>query len=271
VDVEGLEVGFGVRGSGKRGANVKACILVVLAVCVGVCASAEEKGRGAEGWVSLFNGKDLGGWKVPEGDGGHWKVVDGMIDYDARSEAKGEKSLWTEREFGDFVLRVDWRIKEVPFTNPNVFYVLPDGTHAKDMHGKPLKLALPDSDSGVMVRGSAKNQANIWCWPIGSGEFYGYRMDEKMPAEVRAGATPKHQADKPVGDWNTFEITMKGERVTVALNGVVVIEEARLPGVKEKGAIGLQHHGSMKDGRWTSPPAMVQFRNIYVKQMQNAE
>ena len=41
-----------------------------------------------------------------------------------------------------------------------------------------------------MVRGDVKNQANIWCWPIGSGEFYGYRTDPKMSAEVKAGATP---------------------------------------------------------------------------------
>ena len=40
------------------------------------------------GYVSLFNGRDLSGWKVPEGDNGHWKVVDGVIDYDALSEAK---------------------------------------------------------------------------------------------------------------------------------------------------------------------------------------
>ena len=44
--------------------------------------------RPPEGFVSLFNGKDLTGWKVPEGDGGHWKVVDGVIDYDAGSQAK---------------------------------------------------------------------------------------------------------------------------------------------------------------------------------------
>ena len=47
-------------------------------------------------FVSLFNGKDLSGWKIPEGDNGHWKVVDGVIDYDAMSEAKGDKSLFTE-------------------------------------------------------------------------------------------------------------------------------------------------------------------------------
>ena len=143
-----------------------------------------------EGFTSLFNGKYFTGWKVPEGDNGHWKVVDGVIDYDALSEAKGDKSLYTEREFGDFVLHVDWRIKETPFVNPNVRYILPDGTHARDITGQELKLSLPDSDSGIFLRGSGKNQVNIWCWPIGSGEFYGYRMDAKMPPEFRAAVTP---------------------------------------------------------------------------------
>ena len=73
-----------------------------------------------EGFVSLFNGKDLLGWKAPAGDNGHWKVVDGVIDYDAQSEAQGDKSLWSDREYGDFILHVDWRLKEAPFLNKNV-------------------------------------------------------------------------------------------------------------------------------------------------------
>ena len=78
------------------------------------------------------------------------------------------------------------------------------------MDGKELKLALPDSDSGVYLRDlkTGKSQVNIWCWPIGSGEVYGYRTDPAMSASVRAGVTPKHQADKPVGEWNSFEITL---------------------------------------------------------------
>ena len=134
-----------------------------------------------DGFVSLFNGKDFTGWQVPEGDGGHWQVIDGVIDYDAESEAEGDKSLWHTREFKDFVLRVDWRIKATPYVNPNIPYILPDGTHAQDIHGNEMRMALPDSDSGIYLRGSGKNQVNIWCWPIGSGEFYGYRMDKSMP------------------------------------------------------------------------------------------
>ena len=131
------------------------------------------------GFVSLFNGKDFTGWKVPDGDNGHWKVVDGAIDYDAGSEAKGDKSLWSTREYQDFVLTLDWRLKEAPFINKNVPYILPDGTHAKDIHGKEIRMALPDADSGVYLRGDGFYQVNMWCWPIGSGEMYSVRMDKR--------------------------------------------------------------------------------------------
>jgi len=220
------------------------------------------------GFAPLFNGKDLAGWKIPPGDNGHWKVVDGAIDIDAESESKAEdKSLWTEREFGDFVLKVDWRIKETPYTNPNVHVVKPDGTSKLDLQGKPILIAVPDSDSGIYVRGTSKAQVNIWCWPVGSGEVYGYRTDDSMPAAVRAGVTPKKLADHDIGQWNTFEITMKGTRLTVVLNGERVIENAELPGVPVRGPIALQHHGSKKDGKWVSPPALVQFRNISIREL----
>ncbi len=228
---------------------------------------AVRAARPAAGFTSLFNGRDFSGWKVPEGDGGHWKVIGGVIDYDAESEAKGDKSLWSERAFGDFVLRVDWRIKETPYVNPRVPYVLPDGTHARDIRGEVMRLALPDSDSGIFLRGSGKNQVNIWCWPIGSGELYGYRTDLRQPPEVRAGVTPRTQADRPVGEWNRFEITLKGDRITVVLNGRTVIENAQLPGIAPEGPIGLQHHGGKRDGKWVSPPALLQFRNIHIKEL----
>ncbi|MFW5822070.1 MAG: 3-keto-disaccharide hydrolase, partial [Tangfeifania sp.] len=64
-----------------------------------------------EGYKSLFNGKNLDGWVIPEGDNGHWSVIDGVIDYDARSEAKGDKNLWTEEKFKDFKLHIEWRFK----------------------------------------------------------------------------------------------------------------------------------------------------------------
>src|SRR5690242_4515838 len=95
-----------------------------------------------DGFVSLFNGKDLAGWRVPAGDHGHWRIVDGAIDYDAGSEAPGDKALWSDREYRDFILQVDWRLKEAPFINKNILYILPDGTHARDIRGQELRMAL---------------------------------------------------------------------------------------------------------------------------------
>lgn len=220
-----------------------------------------------DGFTALFNGRDLSGWKVPEGDNGHWKVLDGVIDYDAASEARDDKNLWTEREFGDFVLHVDWRIKETPYTNPNVPYILPDGTHARDSKGKELKLSLPDSDSGIFIRGSARHQINIWCWPIGSGEMYGVRMDRQTPPGVRAAVTPRTQADKPVGEWNQFVITVRGKSVTVVLNGKTVIAGAEIPDLPARGRLALQHHGGKARGQWNRPPSLVQFRNVYIREL----
>ncbi len=219
------------------------------------------------GFTALFNGKDFSGWTVPPGDNGHWKVVDGVIDYDARSEASGDKSLWSAHEYHDFVLQVDWRIKRTPYVNPNVFYILPDGTHAHDIHGQPLKLALPDSDSGIFLRGSGKYQVNIWCWPIGSGEMYGVRTDPQTAPELRSAVTPRTQADKPVGQWNHFEITVRGKTVTVSLNGKVVLPGARIPELPDVGRIALQHHGGQSNGQWNSPPALLQFKNLYIKSL----
>lgn len=241
--------------------------LIAALFALSLLASASSADDVAPGFVSLFNGKDFSGWKVPEGDNGHWKVIDGVIDYDASSEAPDDKNLWSAQEYGDFVLKVDWRIKETPYLNPRVPIIKPDGTHKKDVDGNEIKTTVPDSDSGIFLRGQGKSQINIWCWPIGSGEVYGYRMDKKMPPEVRAGVTPKINADHDLGEWNTFEITMKDDRLTVVLNGTTVIKNAHLPGIPERGPIALQHHGGKRDGEWSSPPALVQFRNISIREL----
>jgi hypothetical protein len=227
----------------------------------------EQTANPYEGYVSIFNGKDFTGWIVPEGDQGHWKVAGGVIDYDARSEAPGDKNLWTEKEYSDYSLILDWRIKETPFNNPRVAQILPDGSDAKDAQGKPVQLTVPDSDSGVILGGNVKYQVNIWCWPIGSGEMYGVRRDQAMPPAVRAGVTPRMKADAPVGKWNRYEITVRKGAVTTKLNGQEVIPEVAIPGLPASGRIGLQHHGAKKDGEWTSPPSLVQFRNIFIKDL----
>jgi len=211
----------------------------------------------AEGFRPLFNGVDFRGWKQVPGNVGHWRVADGVIIYDGKSKAKGDdRNLWTEESFGDFELIVDWRqpgkvkIDHVPV-------ILPDGSTLKDENGEEVKIDVKDAgDSGIYVRGSSKNQINIWNWPVGSGEIWGYRTDKSMPAEVRAAATPIQNADNPIGDWNRFRIIVRGEVVNVELNGKVVIRDAHLPGMASSGPIALQHHGDE-----------MEFRNVFIKEL----
>ena len=228
----------------------------------------EETALDTTGFVPLFTGINLDGWKVPDGDNGHWKVSDESIDYDASSEAKGDKHLWTSRAYSNYTLIADWRIKETPYTNPRARKILPDGTEEQGPDGQPLSLAIPDSDSGIILGGDQRYQVNIWCWPVGSGEMYGIRTDKTTAPELRAAVTPRVKADKPIGEWNRFEITHRNGTVTVVLNGQTVIAGAKIPGLPATGLIGLQHHGGKNaQGEWNSPPALLQWRNIFIKEL----
>jgi len=210
-----------------------------------------------QGFQSLYNGLDLSGWKQVEGNKGHWEASDWVLKYDGKSSAEGEDThLWTEKEYGDFILMVDWRQPREPVPE-EVPVILPDGSQATDSAGNAFSVAVLDAgDSGLYLRGSSKCQINIWNWPVGSGEIWGYRTDTAMPEEVRRAATPMFQADRRPGQWNRFIITVRENRVTVELNGKTVIREAQLPGMPQRGSIALQHHGDP-----------MEFANIYIKEL----
>ena len=239
-------------------------VTLIQLTCLSLPALAE--GETEDGFVPLFNGEDLSGWTIPEGDNGHWKVLDGVIDYDAASEAPGDKALWTEKEYGNFILKVDWRIKETPSLY-DVPIVLQDGSYLQGPDGSNLTIKKPNADSGIYLRGTSKAQLNIWCWPIGSGEVYGYRNRQSDPV-IRAGVTPKVNADNPVGEWNQFEIIMIEDRLTVILNNQMVLENAQLPEIPERGRFALQHHGGRNpDGTYKPASSLVQFRNLWIKEL----
>ncbi|MBN1480690.1 DUF1080 domain-containing protein [candidate division KSB1 bacterium] len=239
----------------------------ILLILAAVCFAQDESVFEAKGYKSLFNGTDLTGWTIPEGDNGHWSVIDGVIDYDARSEAKGDKSLWSENEYMDFELHIEWRFKGYGDHLFNVQTILPNGDVLTDDEGNVVNSMVPNSDSGILLKGVG--QANLWCWSVGSGELWSVRNKKSLPPEVRAGAVPKENADKPVGQWNALDMIVKGERITVINNGIVVIDNALYPGLNVKGHIGLQHHGGVnpKTGKLQGASSLVQFRTIWIKEL----
>jgi len=217
-----------------------------------------------QGFRSLFDGKTFGGWDVKPWHEGHWVANDGVIRYDGGGNRKRgqDPSLWTSTAFADFVFYVEWRLPTEPEMKPQPI-VLYNGDflmQEENPRQRVTRLRLDAGDSGVLMRGTMKCQANIWSQELGSGEINGYRTDRKMPQEVRRACIPIRNADRPFGEWNVFEITLQGECMSVVVNGEKVIDTAHLPDLPESGPIGLQHHGDP-----------VQFRNLFVKPLQQGE
>ncbi len=203
------------------------------------------------GFTQLFNGKDLENWKgvttaekfdnpkvrqaaTPEkraemqkiADQGmidHWHIRDGALFFDG---FKGGYSLATIKDYKDFEMWVDWRIMSV------------------------------QGDSGLYLRGSP--QVQIWDahnqWHIGSGGLYNNKKNPSKALSIQ---------DRIVGSWNTFHITMRGERVTVELNGVKVVDNTVLENYWDRSMpifpveqIELQCHGDP-----------IEFKNIFIREL----
>jgi 3-keto-disaccharide hydrolase len=233
----------------------------LLTAALALPALAEDKAgpndnKPPAGFTALFNGKDLTNWKgvVPinqrkgtqeEMDKRqkaadakalpHWKVVDGILTYDGKGD-----SLQTARDYGDFELLIDWKIDM-------------NGDSGIYLRGQP-QVQIWDSDNSPGARGEDKHSGSggLWNNPVPKG------ADPKS-----VGKMPLKKADKPLGEWNTFRIIMRGDNVTVYLNGELVVDNKPLANYWEKGKplpatgpIELQHHG---DKLW--------FKNIYIKEL----
>jgi hypothetical protein len=177
--------------------------------------------------VSLFNGKDLSGWTpVLEGQGADpaktWSVADGIL----RCTGKPAGYLRTDREFGDYVLTLEWR--------------WPAGTQG--------------GNNGVLVHTSTPRALGIWPRSIevqlfqgNAGDLWviGTELDVPDEASRKEGRRHKNLTDgseKPAGEWNRIEITCKGDTIRVKVNGDLVNEATNCS--VTRGAISLQSEGT---------------------------
>lgn len=224
--------------------NRFALLALLLAPAASLDAAEEKAGpkdnTPPPGFTALFNGKDLTGWQglVELPDRKKFKPE----ELAARQKAANEKFLphWTVH---DGILQYDGKGQSLQT--------------AKDYGNFELWVDWKidkKGDSGIYVRGNP--QVQIWDNPEGSGGLYNNQKNPRKPLKA---------ADKPVGEWNTFRILMKGDKVTVYLNGELVVDKTPLENYWErgqplpvKGPIELQHHG---DRLW--------FKNIYIKELPN--
>jgi hypothetical protein len=206
-------------------------------------ADVEEKaGQGdntpPSGFLALFNGKDLTGWQ-------------GLVELPDREKLSPEALAKKQKEANAHYLP-HWQVKNGILTYDGKGQSLQT---AKDYGNIELYVdwkIQKHGDSGIYLRGCP--QVQIWDNRIGSGGLYNNQKNPHDPIKF---------ADKPIGQWNSFHITMKGDKVTVYLNGVLVVDKVTLENywnrskpVPVKGPIELQHHG---DRLW--------FKNIYIREL----
>jgi hypothetical protein len=192
----------------------------------------------AADWVKLYNGKDLSGWHVESGKLESWAAKGEMIS----CVKPGGGYLATDKEYGDFELKVDYRIP--PAGNSGIGLRFPKG-------GWPstdgMEIQILDDEHPMY-----KDLTSVH-W---NGSIYTH-------------VAPKTRASKPVGQWNHYEIRCQGPRVVVKLNGTEVINanlddyndslgkgKVALGKRPRKGLVGLQSHGDPVD-----------FKNIEIREL----
>lgn len=199
----------------------------------------------AEGVISLFDGRTWAGWNHPAHLEGVWEVADGVIRLrsDPPKRERGKVyDLSTTGTFRDFELTLEWRLTGTP--RPKALQRLTaDGLEQHDGAGKLIMQEYPSwGDSGIYLRGVRAAQVNIWCQPCGSGEVGTKFKDLAATRAERLKTMPRVRADRGPGEWNRFVITMRGDRVSVVLNGIAVVTDARVVNVPREGPITLQNH-----------------------------
>jgi hypothetical protein len=232
---------------------MKRVALVALLSAVTVLpASAHHAVKPPKGFVALYNGVDLTGWRGGDTED-HRKYL-AMPD-DARAK---RDELWTAD------MRAHWRADGKELVNDGKGRYATTVKEYGDFELLVDYKTVPLADSGIYLRGVP--QVQIW--------------DHTNPAEFKNGAQkgsgglwnnspgapgkdPLVLADKPFGKWNHFRIIMRGNRVTVWLNGKLTVNDAvmenyydRKTPIPERGPIELQTHGG--EIRW---------RNIFLREI----
>lgn len=143
------------------------CSITLLALLVsgaGTCGLAADDKPDADGWISLFNGQDLTGWKASEGV--EWKVVDGEIVTPPKVS-----HLFTEREFKNFEYKIDCITK--PGTNSGLYF------HTKFEGGFPktgFEVQVNQTHGDPVKSGSLYNLLKLYSSPVKDGEWYTYHI-----------------------------------------------------------------------------------------------
>jgi hypothetical protein len=191
------------------------------------------------GFTDLFDGKTLSGWKYVGGPNGTYRVENGSLV----CPAAGGGDLYSEKEFSDFILRLDFKVGAGG--NNGVGIRCPLGAPGEQMAYSGIEIQVLDD--------SAPKHKDIKIWQH-NGSVY--------------GIIPSKNGQPKLDDWNSYEITAKGRHMKVALNGKT-ITQGDLNDVTDPEVL-RRHFGLFRDkGRiaFLGHSSRVEFRNIRIKEL----
>jgi hypothetical protein len=220
-----------------------------LAVCV-VLGSASNRGLGAdaaspaasapaatqpagdalpEGFVPLFDGKTLNGWK---GRDSHWKFEDGAVVGTTTKEdaLKHNEFLYTEKEYGDFELRA--------------------------------KFLLRNHNSGIQIRSQVHDDFVITGYQpdIAESTYTGTLYEEGGRGTIGKVDPKVIEEHFKKGQWNEYRIICKGDKIQIFLNGFQTVDYTeKKADAPKKGVIAFQLHAG--------PPMQVKFKDVILKEL----
>ena len=209
--------------------------LALAALAGALTLTAADKAK--DGFTSVFNGKDFTGWAGPVDN---YEVVDGAIQC---KKGKGG-TIHTKEEFGDFVVRLEFKVP-------------PGGNNG-------LAIRYPGQGDTAYV-GMCELQVLD-----DTAEKYAKLDARQYHGSAYGMVAAKRGAQKPVGEWNQQEVTVKGSTIKVVLNGQVILDadlskedpekfmgKSKHPGLaRTKGFFGFAGHGDA-----------VAFRNVSIKRL----
>jgi Domain of Unknown Function (DUF1080) len=209
---------------------------IVISLLMGAVALSAETDE--KGFVQLFNGKDLSGWTLAHKQGSGYVVEKGVLV----APEDGGGNLYTEKQYSNFVFRFEFRLS-------------------------------PNGNNGLGIRAPLKGDAAYQGMEIqildDNGPAYKGRL---QPAQYSGSiydvipAKPGHL--KPAGEWNSEEVTADGRRITVKLNGAVIVD-ADLDSIKDPQVL-KKHPGLARSSGhigFLGHNTRVEFRNIRVKEL----
>jgi hypothetical protein len=228
--------------------SVSLCALTLVPIDAGGTRQDAE-----EGFTPLFNGTDLTGWVYGRRQSGAenrtgrgYQVENGVI-YSTKEDGG---NLYTEKEYSDFVLRFEFRLT-------------------------------PNANNGIGIRAPLQGDAAYAGIEIQVLDDSGSEYRELRPAQYHGSiydmVAARRGFQKPVGDWNSEEITANGRQITVKLNGTTIVD-ANLDDIKDEGVLEKHSHPNRPEGSrgiantkghigLLGHGTRVEFRNIRLKEL----